>query len=146
MVCSNCGQDIPYEGKVCAYCGVDKATDKRRYERGKSFGILLLGACLVGGVLGGLIGAMINANGVCPGVLSGLVCAVIVVARIGQRKDSAASNDAVVFYCQVCGTRLEASRMAQGKKKTCPKCTTQIDIPTDAEMASRRRSNNDSEA
>ena len=146
MVCSNCGKDIPYDGKVCAYCGIDKSTDKRRYERGKSFGVQLLGACLLGGAFGGLIGAMIHANGVCPGVLFGLIVAVGVMARIGQRKDIAASIDAIIFYCQDCGTRLEASRTAQGKKEICPKCTTEIDIPTDAEIALRRRSNNNSES
>ena len=28
MVCSTCGSDIPYTGKICPYCHSDKSSDK----------------------------------------------------------------------------------------------------------------------
>lgn len=29
MLCSNCGKDIPFTGKVCPFCKVDKSEDQR---------------------------------------------------------------------------------------------------------------------
>ena len=28
MLCSNCGKNIPYAGKVCPYCKIDKSADQ----------------------------------------------------------------------------------------------------------------------
>lgn len=32
MLCSNCGKNIPYTGKVCPYCNVDKSEDQFRQD------------------------------------------------------------------------------------------------------------------
>lgn len=38
MLCSNCGKDIPYTGKVCPYCKVDKTGDRETQTIGIGVG------------------------------------------------------------------------------------------------------------
>lgn len=67
MLCTNCGQDVPYYGRVCPYCREDKSEDKRRTA-----------ACWLGGLAGGVAGWLVAGNwvGVAVGVVIGGFCAV----------------------------------------------------------------------
>jgi outer membrane lipoprotein SlyB len=46
MQCSNCGKDIPYAGKVCPFCHVDKSKDQQLHASaiGGGFAGLIIGA------------------------------------------------------------------------------------------------------
>ena len=54
MRCSNCGKDVPYLGKVCPFCHVDKSHDKRVFVRA-CFGFVA--GALVGLFAGRIIGS-----------------------------------------------------------------------------------------
>jgi len=70
MRCSNCGKDVPFAGKVCPYCHVDKSKDQMGTML--SFPLGLAGAALGGfllgfwggvvGFVGGIAGAMVFAS------------------------------------------------------------------------------------
>jgi glutaredoxin len=70
MQCSNCGKQIPFEGKVCPYCHADKSTDQREFGLNALFWWCIFLGCLFGfGVnssfiglfIGGLVGAIAGA-------------------------------------------------------------------------------------
>jgi hypothetical protein len=46
MICSNCGQDIPFQGNVCPHCHAKKQRDRQVYAlaKGLFFLIGILGA------------------------------------------------------------------------------------------------------
>ncbi|WP_170929137.1 hypothetical protein [Mycobacterium paraense] len=69
MRCSNCGKDVPFAGKVCPYCHVDKTSDQQKQVLGIFFGF-------IGGALGWFIHGVIAALiGLVIGVIVGLVAA-----------------------------------------------------------------------
>lgn len=80
---------IPYEGRVCPYCGADKSGDKRVHA-------IIVGISLAGMVVGGFIG--IAAWGFL-GFLAGIILGGVVGAIIGSaiahelpKRDNGESN------------------------------------------------------
>ncbi|MDP7739616.1 hypothetical protein [Mycobacterium paragordonae] len=64
MRCSNCGKDIPFSGKVCPYCHVDKGGDQTSqvFAFIGAFIGALVGAGIAGG-MGGVIGGIVGCIG-----------------------------------------------------------------------------------
>lgn len=65
MDCSNCGKDIPYDGRVCPWCHAEKSADKDSYSLSMFFGIVgfIVGRVThdVGsGVIGMVIGVILG--------------------------------------------------------------------------------------
>lgn len=68
MKCSNCGKEIPFTGKVCPFCNVDKSADKKLQVLVTVFGTggAIAGYNLLGfwGAVGGFVVGSIAAGGV----------------------------------------------------------------------------------
>lgn len=70
MRCSNCGMAIPFVGRVCAYCGADKARDQvAQVERvlwgfalGAAGYLVFGGWGAIGGAMLGTVAAMVRAG------------------------------------------------------------------------------------
>jgi len=50
MKCSHCGMEIPFAGKVCPFCGVDKTNDQKLHlvVMGTAFSTFIFTFALVG--------------------------------------------------------------------------------------------------
>jgi outer membrane lipoprotein SlyB len=67
MQCSNCGKTIPFAGKVCPFCHVEKSGDQRRYA------YAVLGAVTCGAAGGFVFGLWGIVGGLVVGAISGSV-------------------------------------------------------------------------
>ncbi len=45
MLCTNCGKDVPFVGKICPYCKTDKSYDQETTSRSVILGLALLAMC-----------------------------------------------------------------------------------------------------
>lgn len=70
MICSGCGKDIPFSGKVCPHCQRDKSKDQQTQFYGLVFGFTVggvgylingLGAALIGFIVGSVGGIILAA-------------------------------------------------------------------------------------
>ena len=51
MLCSNCGKDIPFTGKVCPWCKADKSSDQSMQVMG-----------IAGSIIAGFIGWTVTSH------------------------------------------------------------------------------------
>lgn len=72
MRCSNCGKDIPFAGKVCPWCHVDKSADQQQQ-------ILAFICGMAGGALGWAINGIVLAL---VGLVVGVVVGIVLAKRI----------------------------------------------------------------
>lgn len=98
MRCSNCGTDIPFEGKVCPWCKVDKTGDQI------SFSLAMVGA-ISGGVAGLCIGAITQSYfiwlivGIAGGTVAGTLYGLELAAK-RKRDQVAIRRDEVLHRIQ----------------------------------------------
>jgi predicted RNA-binding Zn-ribbon protein involved in translation (DUF1610 family) len=113
MLCLNCGREIPFVGKVCPWCGEDKALSNRYLALGVFWafimafigaGIGLITSGAVGVIIGGFIGAVVGS---------------IIGCIKGLSPDTSGTGTIVV--CPNCGSSLTAS--TKGPSYVCPHCT-----------------------
>lgn len=74
MLCSNCGKDIPFSGKVCPYCHADKSKDQATTVAAG------LGAFVGGSFLFGIVA--VASGDMCTGMIAGIV-GVLIGAFVG---------------------------------------------------------------
>lgn len=83
MKCSNCGAEIPYSGRVCPLCHVDKSEDKERHVRNHQEAAIGCLASVVGALLGY---AILGCVGVFPGLVVGVLTGFLVGQEITKRR------------------------------------------------------------
>lgn len=72
MICTNCGSDIPFNGKVCPYCRADKSRDQ-----------IALAIVVISTIVAGGLGMLIFDW---PGMIAGLVGGAIFGSVISYAK------------------------------------------------------------
>lgn len=110
MLCTNCGKEIPFGGKVCPFCGVDKSHDRNAQANAKVAG------CAVG-VITVCIFAMTGQN-----MVTGFIVALVLMAIV--QGIALSMNPAPKE--RIAPTIQRVAEEPAGETKICPYCAEKI--------------------
>ena len=118
MHCSNCGKDIPFTGRVCPYCHVDKSSDQA---------VMALG--IVGAVVGASIGYLV---GDVAGAIAGFFCGMFALMIVAVATKPAKSKKArrVKTLPNMAATLQQAEgRRARSTNSPSPSASPRDEVP-----------------